>query len=118
MIAQASAHQVNNADCRERIRYEKHCPSHGKVEASSVVRGYQYAPIKYVVIEASELDKLRRPRKRPCNWSSSSMPTRSTPPCSLVAAFTCFPISQSEICLDPPPQVASVKGEAHSAIAE
>ncbi len=48
-----------HADCGERIRYEKHCPSHGKVEASSIVRGYQYAPDQYVLIETSELDKLR-----------------------------------------------------------
>ena len=46
-------------DCGQRIRYEKHCPTHGKVEADAIVRGYQYAPDQYVMIEPEELENIR-----------------------------------------------------------
>jgi hypothetical protein len=48
-----------HADCGQRIAYEKHCPAHGAVDAAEIVKGYQYAPGQYVVIEASELESLR-----------------------------------------------------------
>jgi len=48
-----------HADCGQRIAYEKHCPAHGAVDAAEIVKGYQYAPGQYVVIEASELECLR-----------------------------------------------------------
>jgi len=48
-----------HADCGQRIHYQKVCPLHGKVEAEAIVRGYQYAPEQYVVVETSELDNLR-----------------------------------------------------------
>ena len=32
-------HQLH-AGCGQRIRYEKHCPRHGKVEAGAIVSGY------------------------------------------------------------------------------
>jgi DNA end-binding protein Ku len=48
-----------HADCGQRVRYEKHCPVHGKLEGASIVRGYEYAPGQYVVVEPSELDRLR-----------------------------------------------------------
>ena len=49
-----------HADCGQRINYQKVCPRHGKVEAEAIVRGYQYAPDQYVVVQAAELDNLRR----------------------------------------------------------
>ena len=48
-----------HADCGQRIQYQKLCPQHGKVEAEAIVRGYQYAPDQYVVVETAELDNLR-----------------------------------------------------------
>jgi DNA end-binding protein Ku len=48
-----------HADCGQRVRYEKHCPSHGKLDGPSIVRGYEYAPGQYVLVEPSELDRLR-----------------------------------------------------------
>jgi DNA end-binding protein Ku len=51
-------HQLH-ADCGERIRYEKHCPVHGKVEAAAIARGYPYAPGQYLLLEEAELDQLR-----------------------------------------------------------
>jgi len=53
-----------HADCGQRIRYEKHCPIHGKVEAAEIVKGYPYAPDQYVVIEDSELEQFRPPREK------------------------------------------------------
>ena len=53
-----------HAGCKQRIRYEKHCPSHGKVEAAEIVKGYPYAPDQYVVVEDSELDRLRPPKEK------------------------------------------------------
>ena len=48
-----------HADCGQRIAYEKRCPVHGAVEAAEIVKGYQYAPGQYVVIDAEELESLR-----------------------------------------------------------
>lgn len=48
-----------HADCGQRIAYEKRCPVHGVVEAAEIVKGYQYAPGQYVVIDADELESLR-----------------------------------------------------------
>ena len=53
-----------HADCGQRIRYEKHCPIHGKVEAAEIVKGYPYAPDQYVVVEDSELERLRPPKEK------------------------------------------------------
>jgi DNA end-binding protein Ku len=48
-----------HAGCGQRIRYEKHCPVHGKVEAGAIASGYAYAPDQYLVLDEAELDKLR-----------------------------------------------------------
>jgi DNA end-binding protein Ku len=53
-----------HAGCGQRIRYEKHCPVHGKVEAGAIVSGYAYAPDQYVVIDQEELEPLRPPQER------------------------------------------------------
>ena len=53
-----------HAGCGQRIRYEKHCPVHGKVEAGAIVSGYAYAPDQYVVIDQAELEPLRPPQER------------------------------------------------------
>jgi DNA end-binding protein Ku len=48
-----------HANCGQRVQYQKRCPQHGPVESAEIVRGYQYAPDQYVVIESDELDKIR-----------------------------------------------------------
>jgi len=53
-----------HAGCGQRIRYEKHCPIHGKVEAGAIVSGYAYAPDQYVVIDQTELEPLRPAKER------------------------------------------------------
>jgi DNA end-binding protein Ku len=48
-----------HADCGQRLQYHKHCPHHGAVEAHAIVRGYEHAPNRFVVVEPEELDRLR-----------------------------------------------------------
>src|SRR5262249_52109002 len=48
-----------HADCGQRLRYAKHCPVHGPVDAAAIVRGYEYGPGQHVVVEPDELDQLR-----------------------------------------------------------
>ena len=66
--ASTSSHDVHfnqlHADCGQRIRYEKHCPVHGKVEAAAIASGYPVAPDRYVIIEEAELEKLRPAQDR------------------------------------------------------
>jgi DNA end-binding protein Ku len=50
--------------CGQRIRYAKNCPQHGPVESDAIVRGYEYAPDRFVVIEAEELNRLRPVKDR------------------------------------------------------
>jgi DNA end-binding protein Ku len=51
-----------HADCGQRITYHKHCPRHGPVPADAIVKGYEYAPDRYVVVDSQELDHLRPAR--------------------------------------------------------
>jgi DNA end-binding protein Ku len=46
-------------ECNSRIRYIKTCPIHGEVESSEIVSGYEFSKGQYVVIDPSEIDKLR-----------------------------------------------------------
>jgi DNA end-binding protein Ku len=62
--ATASPFHFLHADCGQRIRYLKHCPQHGAVSAEAIVRGYQYAPHHYVLMEAEELEQLRPARDK------------------------------------------------------
>src|SRR5262245_47076955 len=60
----ASPFHFLHADCGQRIRYQKHCPEHGLVPAEAIVRGYEYAPDHYVILEAEELEQLRPARDK------------------------------------------------------
>jgi DNA end-binding protein Ku len=66
--AAASSQDVRShwlhAGCGQRIRYEKHCPVHGKVDTGAIVSGYQRGPEQYVVLDEAELDKLRPAKER------------------------------------------------------
>jgi len=53
-----------HADCGQRLRYAKHCPRHGPVDAAAVVRGYEYGPDQHLVVEPEALDALRPARDR------------------------------------------------------
>jgi DNA end-binding protein Ku len=53
-----------HAGCGQRIRHEKCCPVHGKVDAGAIASGYQYAPDQYVVVDEADLDKLRPAKDR------------------------------------------------------
>src|SRR6266852_6575706 len=61
--SETHCHQLH-ADCGQRIRYEKHCPRHGKVEAGAIVSGYPYAPEQYLVLDDDQLDQLRPVKDR------------------------------------------------------
>ena len=78
--AACTSHKVHfnqlHADCGQRIRYEKHCPRHGKLEAGAIVSGYAYAPDQYVVIDPAELRCCGQPGSGRCAWNASSMPKR------------------------------------------
>jgi len=54
----AHFHQLH-AQCGQRLRYAKHCPVHGPVEAAALVKGYAYGPGQHLVVEPEELDPLR-----------------------------------------------------------
>jgi DNA end-binding protein Ku len=53
-----------HAGCGQRVRHEKRCPLHGKLEAGALASGYQYAPDQYLVINEADLDKLRPAKDR------------------------------------------------------
>jgi DNA end-binding protein Ku len=57
--ASASHFHMLHADCGQRLQYQKHCPQHGVVSAEAIVRGYEYARDRYVVVEPEELEQLR-----------------------------------------------------------
>ena len=60
---QPTSHYLH-ADCGQRLRYAKHCPCHGPVDATAVVRGYEYGPGQHLVVEPEALDALRPARDR------------------------------------------------------
>jgi DNA end-binding protein Ku len=53
-----------HADCGHRINYAKHCPKHGAVSGEAIVRGFEYAPNQFVVVESQELEQLRPTRDK------------------------------------------------------
>jgi DNA end-binding protein Ku len=60
---QLPAHLLH-AGCGQRLRYEKCCPRHGKLDAAAIVRGYEYAPGQFLVLDETELERLRPARDR------------------------------------------------------
>ncbi len=48
-----------HAECNSRIKHRKVCPIHGEVSSDEIVSGYEYAKDQYVVVDTSELEKLR-----------------------------------------------------------
>ncbi len=50
-------HQLHES-CHSRIQYKKICPKHGEVAKNEIVRGFEYAKDKYVIVDPEELDSL------------------------------------------------------------
>jgi DNA end-binding protein Ku len=48
-----------HADCNQRVRYRKICAEHGELASDQIVSGYEFGKDQYVVIDPSELSKLR-----------------------------------------------------------
>jgi DNA end-binding protein Ku len=60
---QLPAHLLH-AGCGQRLHYDKCCPRHGKLDAAAIVKGYEYAPGQLLVLDETELDRLRPARDR------------------------------------------------------
>ena len=56
-------HQLH-ADCGQRIRCPKHCPTHGPVEGAAIVKTYEYGPGQHVILDPEQLEQLRPVRDR------------------------------------------------------
>lgn len=48
-----------HAECNGRIKYQKYCPVHEKVvEGDEIVKGYEYAKGRYIILEEEDFEKL------------------------------------------------------------
>lgn len=54
-------------ECNSRIQYKKRCPIHGEISNDEIVSGYEYSKGSYVVVDPSELDKLRTENDKSVN---------------------------------------------------
>jgi DNA end-binding protein Ku len=52
-------HQLHKG-CGARVKYEKHCPVHGKLAQSDIESGYEFAKDQYVTVDADTLSGLRK----------------------------------------------------------
>jgi DNA end-binding protein Ku len=48
-----------HADCGHRLRQQMVCPEHGDVDRREIVKGYEYEKGKYVLIDESDLQKMK-----------------------------------------------------------
>jgi DNA end-binding protein Ku len=56
-----------HAVCHSRIQYKKTCPIHGEVPNDEIVKGYQYEPDHYAIIDPEEINQLRSEADRSIN---------------------------------------------------
>jgi DNA end-binding protein Ku len=77
--SEANHFHLLHADCGQRIRYAKHCPVHGSVDAAAIVRGFAYAPDRHVVLDPAELDAVRPARDRALRLERFLDPTQLDP---------------------------------------
>ena len=47
-------------ECNQRVKYQKVCPEHGELSQSDIVSGYEYTKGQYVIVDTSEVAKLRK----------------------------------------------------------
>ena len=51
-------------ECNTKINQKKVCPIHGELKSDDIVSGYEFAEGQYVVVDTSELEKLRTAKDR------------------------------------------------------
>jgi DNA end-binding protein Ku len=51
-------HQLHKS-CRQRIRQKLVCPVHGEVAREDLVKGYEYATDRFVIVNETDLDAVR-----------------------------------------------------------
>jgi len=102
-----------HADCGQRIHYHKHCPQHGLVDSAAIVRGYQYAPEQYVVVEPEELDQLRPARDRALALEQFVTPQQIDP--ALFAGRSLYLLPDGQVAQHPYAVVAQALGQAGKA---
>ena len=66
-------------DCNQRVKYQKICPEHGELSSSDIVSGYEYTKGHYVLIEASEVAKLRKESDKSINIDGFIKPDEIDP---------------------------------------
>ena len=49
-----------HATCHSRVVYKKTCPQHGELKSDETVTGYEFDEGKYVIVDTSEVEKLRQ----------------------------------------------------------
>lgn len=58
-----SGHRIGlnqlHSTCKQRIKTQTVCPQHGPVDRSDLVKGYEFEKGKYVIIEESDLAKIK-----------------------------------------------------------
>jgi DNA end-binding protein Ku len=64
--AAISFNQLHEA-CHSRIQYKKACPIHGEVPNGEIVKGYQYEPDHYAIVDPEEINQLRSEADRSIN---------------------------------------------------
>jgi len=56
-----------HAACNSRIQHRKTCPQHGEVTSDDIVTGYEFEEGKFVIVDASEIEKIRPPKEKGIN---------------------------------------------------
>lgn len=51
--------QLHDKGCGARIKYETVCPRHGPVERKDIVRGYEFEPDRYVLLDDKDLARIK-----------------------------------------------------------
>jgi DNA end-binding protein Ku len=59
-----------HAECNSRINYKKTCPIHGELTSDQIVSGYEIAKGQMIVIDPSELEKMRSASDKAVNIDS------------------------------------------------
>ena len=62
-------------ECNSRVQYKKTCPVHGELKSDEIVSGYEFSEGQYVVIDPSELEKLRTPKDKAIDIAAFIDPT-------------------------------------------
>ena len=71
-------HQLH-AECNSRVKYQKTCPVHGPLSADEIVSGYEYAKDQYVIIDPTDLDKVRSEDEKAINIDAFVTPNAVDP---------------------------------------